>query len=147
FQLVDPRLGLEELVQIAIANRPEVGARTADVALTQARLREEQVRPFVPLLSVGYSAGAFGGGSNQVEPRFGRFDGRSDFDAWAVWSLANFGLGNVAVQRARRAAVGQAEAERVQAIDQIRRELAEAHALVAARRQEMEAARRQLTTA
>jgi outer membrane protein TolC len=146
-RLVNRQASLEELVQIAIANRPEVGAWTAEIAVTQTRLREERFRPFVPLLSVGYSAGTFGGGSNQVEPRFGRFDGRSDFDAWAVWSLANFGLGNLAVQRARRAEVGQAEAERAQAVDRVRREVAEAHAMAAARLQQVEVARRQLAAA
>jgi outer membrane protein TolC len=146
-RLVSPQASLEQLVQIAVANRPEVGAWTAEVAVAQTRLREERVRPFVPLLSVGYSAGTFGGGSDQVQPRFGRFDGRSDFDAWAVWSLANFGIGNLAVQRARRAEVGQAEAERAQAVDRVRREVAEAHAMAAARLQQVEIARRQLASA
>jgi outer membrane protein TolC len=146
-QLVDPRLGLEDLVRIAVSNRPEVGAGSAAVALNQERYREERVRPFVPLLSVGYSAGTFGGGSNQVEPRFGRFDGRSDFDVYAFWTLANFGLGNLAVQRARQAEVGQAEAERVDVIDRVRREVADATAQVAARRREVDAARRKLAAA
>jgi outer membrane protein TolC len=147
FRLVDSQLSVGVLIEIAVANRPEVGARTAELALTQTRLREEKVRPFVPLLSVGYSAGNFGGGSNQVEPRFGRFDGRSDFDAWAVWSLANFGIGNLAVQKARRAEVGQAEAVRAQVVDQVRREVAESHGMAAARLLEVETARRRLATA
>jgi outer membrane protein TolC len=146
-RLVDPQMSIEALLEIAVANRPEVGARTAEVALTQTRLREERVRPFVPLLSVGYSAGTFGGGSNQVEPRFGRFDGRSDFDAWAVWSLANFGLGNLAVQRARRAEVGEAEAERARVVDRVRSEVADAHGIAAARLQQVEVAKRQLAAA
>jgi outer membrane protein TolC len=145
--LVPPDAALEPLVQTAVANRPEVGAAVAAIAVALTRLREERVRPLVPLISVGYSAGNFGGGSNQVEPRFGRFDGRTDFDAWAVWSLANFGLGNVAVQRERRAEVGQAEAERVRVIDRVRREVAEAYALVAARRRQAETARRKVATA
>src|SRR5581483_914648 len=124
-----------------------VGAATAAIGVAQTRLREERVRPFVPLLSVGYSAGEFGGGSNQVEPRFGRFDGRSDFDAWAVWSVANLGFGNLAVQRERRAEVGQAEAERARVIDRVRREVAEAYALVASRRAQVETARRKVAVA
>jgi outer membrane protein TolC len=142
--LVPPAEPLERLVQAAVVNRPEIAARTADIRLAEARLREEQVRPFVPLLSAGYSAGGFGGGGDQTDPRFGRFSGRQDFDVLAVWSLENLGLGNVAVQRRRRAEAGQAVAERVGTIDRVRREVADAFAEVAARRLEMTAARQRL---
>jgi outer membrane protein TolC len=145
--LVDPRIGLEALVQIALANRPEVAARSATVAATETRLREEQVRPFVPHLVVGYSAGAFGGGSNQTDTRFGHFDGRTDFDVLAVWSLEDFGLGNLAEQRRRRAEVGEAAAERLRIIDRIRREVADAYAVSAARLRAMEIARRRVEMA
>jgi outer membrane protein TolC len=146
-QLVDTRGGLEPLVQIALRNRPEVAARTADVAVVATHLREEQVRPLVPLLSVGYSAGEFGGGSNQADTSFGHFDGRGDFDALAVWSWENFGLGNLAVQRRLRADVGAAEAERARAIDQVRRQVADAHALSQAKSREWEVARRRVEMA
>ena len=92
--LVDPRLDLESLVRIALDNRPEMAARAADVALNQARLREERFRPLLPVLSVGYSAGQFGGGADTTDPRFGTFSGRTDFDAYAFWSLENMGVGN-----------------------------------------------------
>jgi outer membrane protein TolC len=146
-ELVPPGARLEDLVRVAELNRPEVAARTATVAVTQIRLRQERVRPFVPLLWVGYSAGGFGGGSDQTDPRFGRFDGRTDLDVLAVWSLENAGLGNVAVQRQRRAEVRQALAGRVREIDRVRREVADAYALAAARLREMEAARRRVAAA
>jgi len=146
-QLIDPRDSLAKLVEIALSNRPEVGARTADVAVQETRLRKERVRPFVPFLSVGFSAGEFGGGSNQADTRFGDFASRTDFDVLAVWSLQNFGLGNLAMQRRQRALVGQALAERARIVDVIRREVAEAHALSAARRREFEVARQRVETA
>jgi outer membrane protein TolC len=143
-ELVDPNLLLPQLVEVARSNRPEVAARSADVALARTRLREERLRPLLPLLSVGFSAGDFGGGSNQVRPRFGNFGGRTDFDAYAVWSLQNLGLGNLALQRERRAAVGLAEAERLRALAQIDREVAEAYAVTEERRRELDVARRQV---
>jgi outer membrane protein TolC len=146
-ELVDPRQPLEELVQLAVRNRPEVGAWAALVAESETRLRQERVRPFVPLLSLGLSAGSFGGGSNMVTPRFGNFDERVDFDVWAVWSLQNLGFGNLAWARRRRAQVNEALAERAQVIDQVRREVAEAQAESLARRQEVELARRRTATA
>jgi outer membrane protein TolC len=146
-QLVDPHAELEALIQLALQNRPEVGARMAEVTAKETQLRKERVRPFVPLLSVGYSAGGFGGGSNLADSRFGHFSSRTDFDVYAVWSLQNFGLGNLAVQRQVRAQVGEAVAEQVRVVDLIRREVAEAYALSAARRRELEVAGTRVATA
>jgi outer membrane protein TolC len=146
-QLVDPRTDLETLVQLALRNRPEMGARGADVAAAETRLRKERARPWLPLLTVGYSAGEFGGGSNLSDTNFGHFNGRTDFDIYAVWSLQNLGFGNLAVQRKMRAQLGIAEAERVRLVDRIRREVADAYALSAARRREADVARQQVDRA
>ncbi len=145
--LVDPRLDLETLVRIAVDNRPETAARTADVALNEARLREERFRPLLPVVSVGYSAGQFGGGSDTTDPTFGGFGGRTDFDAYAFWSLENLGVGNWAHQRRRRAEVNEAQSERIATIDRIRREVADAYAASAARLREVDTAGRRLATA
>jgi outer membrane protein TolC len=146
-QLVDPHADLESLVHIALDNRPEIAARSADVAVNETLLRQERFRPLLPLLSIGYSAGQFGGGSDLADSRFGHFSGRTDFDAYAVWSLENFGVGNWARQRRRRAQVGEAEAERTRTIDRVRREVAEALALSSAHLEEVNTARRRVQTA
>jgi outer membrane protein TolC len=146
-QLVNPDEDLERLVAIAVANNPDVAARTADVAAAETRWREERVRPFVPFLAVGFSAGKFGGGGSLADVRFGHFDGRADFDALAVWSLENLGIGNLALQRERRAAIGERAAVRQLAIDRVRRETAEAVADAAARRRAIEVALREIETA
>ncbi|HKB36905.1 MAG TPA: TolC family protein [Gemmataceae bacterium] len=145
-QLVDPDTRLPQLLDIARNNRPEIQARSADIAFAEARLREERVRPFVPLLSVGYSAGGFGGGSNQVSPRFGNFNTRSDFDVFAFWSLQNLGFGNLAIQRERRGEVGEAQAVWARVVNEINREVADAYALSAARRREADLAARRVRT-
>ena len=41
---------------------------------------EELARPWIPTVWLGYSGGAFGGGSNVVPPTLAHFGGRSDFD-------------------------------------------------------------------
>jgi outer membrane protein TolC len=146
-RLVDPAVPLEALVQVAVRNRPEVAARTADVAVVATHLRQERVRPWVPLLSAGFSVGTFGGGSDQADTRFGHFAGRTDFDALAVWSLDGLGLGNAAVQRRLRADVGAAEAERARVIQQVGREVADAYAVSAARLRQVEVARRRVASA
>jgi outer membrane protein TolC len=146
-QLIDLDDGLESLMQIALGNRPEIGAGTAEIARSETHLRQEQVRPFIPFLSVGFSAGEFGGGSDQADTRFGRFGSRTDFDALAVWSFENLGLGNLLIQRRARMEVSEAFLERARIIDQIRREVAEAYAVSAARRREVDVARQRVETA
>jgi outer membrane protein TolC len=146
-QLVDPRDVLERLIQIALANRPEIAARSAEVAVTETELRKEKVRPLLPVLAVGFSAGGFGGGGSQADTSFGHWSSRTDFDVIAYWTLQNFGLGNLAQQRDRRAKVGEAIAERARLIDSVRQEVAEAYTLSATRQQQMEVALLRMQTA
>lgn len=145
--LIDPHATLEGLVEVAVRNRPEIVARSADVARFVTRLRQEKVRPFVPFLSVGYSAGDFGGGGTTISPRYGNFNGRTDFDALAVWRLDNLGFGNYAVQKRVRAELGQTEAELAREINQVRSEVAEALAQSEASRHQVDFATRQVRIA
>lgn len=146
-QLVDERADLESLSQTALANRPEIVARNADVAFHETRLRQERVRPLVPTISVGFSAGDFGGGSDLAGYRFSRFGGRTDLDILAVWTVQNLGLGNHAVQNKVRSEISLAEVSRAAMIEQVRREVAEALARTKASRQQMEIAQRRVETA
>ncbi len=145
--LVDPHKPLPELLDVAARFRPELAAATAAIDAGLARVREEKTRPFFPLLSVGYSAGGFGGGSQTTSPEFGNFRGRADFDVYAVWTLQNVGFGNVALVRRRQAETNEAEAERLRMLNQVEREVADAYNLSAARLREVDVSRRQLQTA
>jgi outer membrane protein TolC len=141
--LIDDSADLEGLVAAAVANRPEVGARDAEVAAGATRVRQERARPLAPLVVFDFSAGGFGGDNAAVGP----LGGRVDFDVLAVWRLRNLGFGNRAEANRARAELGEAVAVRQQAIDQVRREVAEARALIQARRRELESACRQQETA
>jgi outer membrane protein TolC len=145
-ELVDPKQSVESLHSIALANRPELGARAAVIAANATRLREERLRPLFPFLTIGFSAGAFGG-NNLTETSFGHTSSRVDFDVSAFWSLENLGFGNRALMSRRRAAVIESQAERLRVANLIRDEVAEAHAQVTARRSQFDVARRQLTSA
>jgi outer membrane protein TolC len=146
-QWVDTQIPLESMIQQALALRPEIAARGADVAAGETRLRQERIRPLVPTLAVGFSAGDFGGGGDQVGYRFSHFSSRADFDVLAFWTVQNLGFGNRAVQNKVRAEIGQAEAQRARVIDRVRREVTEALALVASRRRQMEIAEKRVATA
>jgi outer membrane protein TolC len=96
---------------------------------------------------LGFSGGAFGGGSNLTGIELGDFRGRTDFDVMAFWTLRNLGAGNLALIKQRWAQVGQAVAEQARNIAAIRSEVSAAYADVAAARQRVGITARQLASA
>lgn len=137
----------EELVRAALQRRPEVGATAAGIGAAEADLRREQMRPLLPTLFLGFSGGAFGGGSNLVPPLLGNFGGRTDFDVGAYWTLENFGLGNLAKIRNMQATVGEAVASQSAVVAQVRSEVAAAQSMARAQQQRIEITRNQLKRA
>jgi outer membrane protein TolC len=143
----DPATDLDSLVAQALQSRPEVNARAAEVAESSIRLRQEKLRPWLPTVGVGFSAGSFGGGSDLTGSSYGGFGGRTDFDVFAVWTVQNLGVGNRALQNRGRARVGQAVARLDSAQNRIREEVVESSAQIRSARSRIETARRQLATA
>lgn len=147
FRLITEDAETEPLVAGALLARPEVFARSAEVTEAQVRVRQEKIRPLVPLVSVGYSGGIFGGGSNLVDSQFGPMKGRSDFDAFAVWNFQGLGFGNRAQVRRADAVMGQSIARYDLAVNQIRREVTEAQADARAAARQIELAKASLANA
>ena len=163
-QLIDPKYTLNELLEVAGNRRPELGARSARIVEAEYRYRQERTRPLLPTISIGFSAGSFGGGSTAtaqglapfsgptasgVPPNFpfGNFAARTDFDVLAFWTAQNFGIGNMARWRARRAQVNEAVATRVRMLNTVRAEVAEAYAAANANFLAIDVARRRLVEA
>lgn len=145
--LIDPSVPLPELIAAAIRNRPESGSRAAAIMAAEYRHKEELCRPLLPTLGLGFSGGVFGGGSNLVGPSLAHFASRTDFDVMAFWTLKNFGFGNLALQKERKAEIGQAAGEQARVISQIRSEVAAAHAAAAAAKNRIGVTTRQLASA
>lgn len=137
----------EDLIQIALRQRPEMAAQAARIAESEMHFRQEVARPLLPTLWVGLSGGQFGGGSNIVPPMLGNFAGRTDIDIRCFWTFQNFGMGNLALQRNRRARIGEAMAAQALTVNQIRREVSAAYAEVQASQQRVEVALRELKSA
>ncbi len=142
--MVSDELPLEELVAQALSTRPELSQHQALVAETLQRMRQEQWRPWIPNVHLGASAGGFGGGEGSF---LGNFDGRSDFDALAVWELRNLGLGNRSVQRERSSQHRQAHLVYTQIQDQVVAEVTRAYKQVQSRKDQIEQARIQVKSA
>ena len=145
--LVEPAEPLPELIKAALQRRPELGARAASLAAAEIRYKQERCRPLLPTVWVGFSGGAFGGGSNLVGPELANFAGRTDFDVGVFWTLRNLGVGNLSLQKRRRAEVGQAVGEQSRVIAEVRSEVSAAYAEVAAARRQVEITTRQLASA
>ncbi len=146
--LVDLQQPLTNHLLIALRRRPELASLSAAVGEGQVRVRQERMRPVLPLISIGYSAGLFGGTGNFIaNPPFTNMPPRTDFDAMAVWSLQNAGAGNIARIRGRRAELGEAVYDRVRMENQVRKEVTAAYASARARRRQVAVALRRIVDA
>jgi len=143
-ELVDAGQDLEVLLSLAQAARPELAALSAEIARKQIQVRQERARPFLPTVSLGFSAGSFGGGAS---PAFGKFNNRTDVDLIAYWTLQNMGVGNRALQKQRLSEQDQMTLERERMLNVIGHEVADAQALVLSRRENIEIARSRLVIA
>lgn len=93
FQFIDPSLSLSDHVEMGLSQRPEISEAHFRLDASNERVRAEQLRPFLPHLTVGASAGGFGGGRGN---RLNDLNGRSDFDLLAIWRVKNLGFGTQA---------------------------------------------------
>ncbi|MFT3879704.1 MAG: TolC family protein [Gemmatales bacterium] len=146
-KLIDSTLTQVELQDRAENNRPEIVTGMSMVGEAQARLRQEEVRPWLPTITAGFSYGGFSGSGNLTNSQLNNISGRTDFDVTACWTFQNFGLGNQASQHRQRAVVFQAVAGLQDTRNRVRAEVAEAFAQLQAVRKQLEITRRQLVSA
>jgi outer membrane protein TolC len=126
----------DELVGLALANRPELAENQALVQAALTHVRAAKLRPFLPNVALNYSWGDFGGspdpnppikqgGKLVSQPGFGpsgrilHFDPRTDFDVSLFWRLQNMGLGNRAEVRESESIHRQAMLRRQAAYDRV----------------------------
>jgi outer membrane protein TolC len=141
-ELIDLQEPLDDLVPIALTSRPELASQQAQVQLSLALLKQEQLRPLIPsILLRGTStpatgtlaAGVFAGGPNDT---IGNAGLRSDVDLQMLWQFDNLGFGNRAKVHEREAENHLAVIELFRTQDRIAAEVAQAYsqAQMAARR-------------
>ncbi len=135
---------IESLIANGLTRRPELALHQAQVQQTLTRIAQEQWRPWLPHLAVGYAGAGFGGGSNNDMQNFGP---RGDFDALAVWQVQNLGFGNQALRRERESRHRQAHLEFSVARDRVIAEVTQAWSRARYRREQMEYAQSQVAAA
>jgi hypothetical protein len=114
--LIDPGRSLEELMPIAMKNRPELASRQALVAAAEAAVRREKARPFIPSIALNgfqtpmeqLQAGIMGFGANTS---MNQWTGRDDFSVQPLWQLTGMGIGNLAMIKRQRGQESQAIVE------------------------------------
>jgi outer membrane protein TolC len=133
-ELVSPELDNGSLIATGLSNRPELKELQALVAAACDRYRRQKYAPFVPSVLLGFSTGEFGGGVGNF---VGNVDNRYDFDAMVTWEIRNFGFGERSARRRSQAQVQQAMFRKVSLIDDVAREITEAHTQVKHRHDRM----------
>jgi outer membrane protein TolC len=128
---VPTRMPLGELLAVAALNRPELQARRAAIRAAMLELDGARVLPFSPTVLMGFSGGAFGGGSDiaasEGQPRFGDVKGRTDFDVALYWTLRNLGVGNKALIDAARARLKVSQLQELAVLDSVRKDVVDAY--------------------
>lgn len=140
-RLISEEADAEALSSEAAQRRPEVHAQAAEVQQARTRVRQERARPWLPVVSVGYSGGAFGGwgGTSTADPS--SLNGRASFDVGAFWTFENLGVGNLARVRRTSAELAQEAAGYQAVVNQVRSEVVEAMADARAAARQIELAR------
>ena len=123
--LIDPGRTLDDLMPIALTNRPELASREALVQAAQYAVRREKNRPLLPLLQLNgfqssgnglIQAGIFGLGPNNS---LNQYRGRDDVNVQLIWQLDGLGIGNLARIKAQRGGQSRAVIELRQVQDRV----------------------------
>jgi outer membrane protein TolC len=90
---------LDELIAVALLQRPELAEDRALIEQALARWRREKWAPLIPTLQAFYWGGSFIGGN----PELNTAGGREDFIGQVAWEFRNAGLGDLFRAREQRA--------------------------------------------
>jgi outer membrane protein TolC len=132
--LADESASGSELLLAALENRPEVRQNEALVKAAKQRLKQAKYDPFVPKVSVGFSAGGFGGGGGTS---LGSENDRHDVSALVFWQLDNLGFGARARTKEQKSRFKQAEIEQLRVLDRIASEVREARIRAESRKRQL----------
>jgi hypothetical protein len=134
--IIDPGRTLDDLMPIALTNRPEIASRRALVQAAEIAIRREKSRPLIPTILLNgfqipggmlFQGGIFGLGPNSS---LNQWVGREDVSIQLVWQAESLGLGNLARIKAQRGRQSKAIVDLRNAQDMVAEEVNQAHARV-----------------
>jgi outer membrane protein TolC len=150
--LIDPGRPLDDLMPIALDNRPEIASRTALVLAAGAAIRREKSRPLLPIVILGgfqspgqvIQGGFFTLGPNSA---LNQTVGRGDVSIQLAWQLESLGIGNLARIKSQRGQESRAIIDLRREQDRVAAEVNRAHAALQAASPRVLQADRALRTA
>jgi outer membrane protein TolC len=117
---------VDDLIAVALMNRPELAEFRALIAAALAKWNEAKWRPLFPMLQVFYYGGSFVGGN----PTLDTAGGRNDVIGQLSWEFKNLGLGDYHRARENRARYNQANFRLIEEQAQVGAEVAVAWKVV-----------------
>jgi outer membrane protein TolC len=131
--MIDPGRSLDDMMRIALNNRPELAARRELVNAAETRVRREKMRPLLPIVMINgfqsagmlIQAGIFGLGPNSS---LNQWTGRVDVSYQLIWSLEGFGIGNLARIKKQRGQQSEAVVDLFKTQDMVAGEVTRAQA-------------------
>jgi outer membrane protein TolC len=122
--LIDPSRSLDDLIPIALTNRPELASHQALVQATLVAIRREKLRPLMPSLLINgfqtpyelIEAGANGQGSGG---KLNLWNSRDDISGQVLWAARSMGLDNLAAIKEQRGIASRTLVELFQLQDKV----------------------------
>lgn len=142
--LVDLSTPAQGLVAVGLSNRPEISESRHLICEAVERLNRERYAPLIPSVLLGVSYGGLAGGLGGDLANGGD---RLDADAMAYWELRQLGFGEKAARREATSRITQTRMKQVALMDQVAREIVEAHAQVQSRAQQIETSKEAVSAA
>jgi hypothetical protein len=114
--LIDPSRSLDDLIPVALTNRPELAAHQAQIQAALARIRQEKMRPLLPVVmfqgfQTPYEQIEFGVNGIGNGGKLNLWSYRQDLSPQVLWQADALGLGNAAMVKWRRGEASQATIE------------------------------------
>lgn len=132
--LIDPALSLDDLMPVALRNRPEIASKQATVREKEYTVRREKMRPLLPMIQInGFQSAANGlinGGIFAFGPNYSlnQWTGRFDESIQVVWQLEGLGIGNLARIKRQRGEQSKAVIDLFDEQDRVASDVTQAHA-------------------
>jgi outer membrane protein TolC len=142
--LIDPRTSLDELVNLAVGNRPDLAAHREAIQASLGVVRKAQHGPLLPRVALANQTGIFGGG---VNANLSQFESRNQLGLQLSWELRNLGLGNRAEVAERRAILDESRFQLQDAQARAIAEIVETAQMASARAETLELAERSVKEA
>jgi outer membrane protein TolC len=133
--LIDLGLTLDDLMPVALINRPELAARRDLVQAAAIRVEREKKRPLLPIVMLNgfQSAGMYiQGGIFAIGPNssLNQVTGRDDVSLQLVWQLDGLGVGNLGRIKSERGQQSRAIIDLRRTQDQVVADVARSYARV-----------------